>query len=216
MQDSAPHHTAKRIKQFLDAENIEIMKWPAQSPDLNLIKNLWKIQTMEDTGRKVDQDATWEISDILRQARAHIDIKGGLSTCPFSSSRESALFSGEFFFYKLIYVYMCSCVFLIVRSFPCQTNKKMKISGRVRKWDSVEFWCFSPLCVSAQARAAQQCSTHWSAHAHHRQTENRRSEALPPSPVVFVLVWRWVVINKRLSYLCLEFTANYPKDKRQI
>ncbi len=137
----------------------------------------------------------------------HIDIKGGLRTFPFSSSRESALFSGEFFFFFFlwIYVYVCVCVFLFAHSFPCQTNKKNQNirSGREMRLCRVPM-PFSP----PRFHATQQCSAHWSAHAHHRQAESCRSEDLPPFPVVYVLVWRWVVMNKRLSYMCLEFTAN--------
>ncbi len=72
-----PCHTANQVKQFLEAKNIEIIN--GQSPDLNPIENLWRQvmakkthnshRTVEETGRKVDQDHTstvWETSDVLR------------------------------------------------------------------------------------------------------------------------------------------------------
>ena len=40
MHDNAPCHRAKRVKQCLTEEKIEVINWPAQSLDLNPLKNL--------------------------------------------------------------------------------------------------------------------------------------------------------------------------------
>jgi hypothetical protein len=40
-QDGASIHRAKWTKEWLDSQQIAVMDWPAKSPDLNPIKNVW-------------------------------------------------------------------------------------------------------------------------------------------------------------------------------
>ena len=42
MQDNAPRHIAKSVKTLLSEEDLTAMEWPTQSPDINLINNVWK------------------------------------------------------------------------------------------------------------------------------------------------------------------------------
>ncbi len=41
LQDGAPCHASKRIKEFLKTQSFQVIDWPGNSPDLNPIENAW-------------------------------------------------------------------------------------------------------------------------------------------------------------------------------
>ena len=43
MQDNALYHSAQSVKTFLSEEDVYVIEWPAQSPDMNPIENVWQL-----------------------------------------------------------------------------------------------------------------------------------------------------------------------------
>jgi transposase len=41
LQDRTPYHASKKIKTFLETNNIKTVGWPGNSPDLNPLENYW-------------------------------------------------------------------------------------------------------------------------------------------------------------------------------
>lgn len=60
--DGAPAHRAMIVKSWLVRKKIEVLKWPAQSLDLNIIEDCWNRMKFR-LGGKTYPDVFFESSD---------------------------------------------------------------------------------------------------------------------------------------------------------
>ena len=130
MQDNAPCHKAKVVMCYLSVQDLEIMDWPPQSPDLNPIENLWKT-----LGVKVMERNPTNTEDLwvkLQEELSKISIEDCQELIRSCSRRCAAVIESKGSFTKyLLYMYFyCFWLFTLFFSILSLTIGRSKFENK--------------------------------------------------------------------------------------
>ena len=80
MQDGAPCHTARSVKAFLEKENVPLLPWPGNSPDMNPIENVWELMKRE-VAKEMITTKTRLIEKIIQVWNHHPKMQETVQAC---------------------------------------------------------------------------------------------------------------------------------------
>ncbi|GFT85962.1 transposable element Tcb2 transposase [Trichonephila clavipes] len=86
LQDGAPCHTARPIKAFLAEQNIPLLDWPGNSPDMNPIENVWELMKRE-VAKYVITNKTQLLERIIHLWNHHPQMQETVQSCIDSMPR---------------------------------------------------------------------------------------------------------------------------------
>ncbi|GFV80652.1 transposable element Tcb2 transposase [Trichonephila clavipes] len=86
MQDGAPCHTARSIKAFLAEQNIPLLDWPGNSPDMNTTENVWELMKRE-VAKDVITNKTLLLERIIHVWNHHPQMQETVQSCIVSMPR---------------------------------------------------------------------------------------------------------------------------------
>ncbi len=73
VQDNAPCHTSSHTKEWFKNHNLNVLKWPPQSPDMNPIENVWYVLETNSRKRQSHFKNLDELWEVLLQESKKID-----------------------------------------------------------------------------------------------------------------------------------------------
>jgi hypothetical protein len=86
-QDNVPFHRARLVSNWLQSQQISVLPWPAKSPDLNPIENVWtllKLRVRKRLPKTLD-----ELEDIIHEEWDALDLKSIQNLCTSIYTRVS-------------------------------------------------------------------------------------------------------------------------------